>query len=292
VSLKPTEPNNQARLAELTTSAVTWHHAVENALGNALEHAMRAGDDLLAMRGLVPPGQWQAYLHANTDISERSARIYIQVAKRRAELSGRASAGPLSIAAALKYLQDSEGSRKKSAIKSKPKKSATSLDALGWWGGASPEQRRHFLDGVGAAGIWSALPTEWPSLLNEPKLPANTDAKPEIKEECSPSSDDAPDADVFDLMTSLIAADDDAVTVVLEAFSFKRFLRCMPPGWREELEAKISCHLSALQLVDLLERRLEHDGIDAPVRLQKIRKQIEQARPQIDLTAARMAGSA
>jgi hypothetical protein len=62
------------------------------------------------MRLLVPTGQWQAYLRVNTDISDRSARVYIQVAKARSRLTGRASAGPLSIAAALEYLKGLEAS--------------------------------------------------------------------------------------------------------------------------------------------------------------------------------------
>jgi hypothetical protein len=218
--------DNQAKLAQLTASAVTWHRAVESALGNVLEHAMHAGDDLLAMRELVPPGQWQAYLRANTDISERSARVYIRVAKARTELSGSTAAGrPLSLRAALKYLQDDpEGSRKRPGTKPKPKlkKPAAPLDALGWWSSASLEQRQHFLDGAGLPGILSSLPTEWRPLLEEQAVG----------------------------------------------------------------------HLSTLRLLDLLERRLERDGINATAQLQKIRDRIVQSRPPIDLAAVPVSGSA
>ena len=163
MSLKPTESSNQARLTQLTAAAQREHHAFESAFGNVLEHAMNAGDALLALRELVPPGQWQAYLRANTDISERSARVYTRVAKARPELSGSSAAGrPLSLRAALKYLRDdSEGSRKRSATKSKSKKSATSLDALGWWTNAPLEERKHFLDSVGLKGVFTAMPTDW-----------------------------------------------------------------------------------------------------------------------------------
>jgi hypothetical protein len=57
-------------------------------------------------------------------------------------------------------------------------------------------------------------------------------------------------------------------------------------------EARFSGHLDALQLVDLLERRLERDGINAAAQLKKIRAWIEQAHPTVDLTAMRAAGSA
>jgi hypothetical protein len=200
VSSKEIEPDNQARLAQLTASAVTWHHAVEGALGDALGHAMNAGDALLAMRKLVPPGQWYAYLQANTDISERSAQVYVQVAKKRTELTRRASAGPLSIAAALKFLQDSERTKRSSTsglARPKSKKSATLLDALGWWSGASLEQRRHFLDGVGRAGIQSAQPTGWRPLFTDAPVVASTEAPK--NEATSPT----------DLLVALADADDD-----------------------------------------------------------------------------------
>jgi hypothetical protein len=169
MSTKAVEVHNQARLAELTAVAQREHHAFESAFGSALEHAMNAGDALLVLRELVPPGQWQAYLRANTDIGERSARVYIRVAKARAELTGSTAAGRPSLRAALKYLQDPGGSRKGLGAKSKPKpkKSATSLDALGWWQEASLEQRQHLLDGVGLSGILTSLPAEWRPLLEE-----------------------------------------------------------------------------------------------------------------------------
>jgi hypothetical protein len=60
----------------------------------------------------------------------------------------------------------------------------------------------------------------------------------------------------------------------------------------EEAKAARADHLGALQLVDLLERRLERHGINATAQLQKIRKQIKQSRPEINLTAVPVNGSA
>jgi hypothetical protein len=146
------------RLAKLTATAVTWHHAVGQALGDALRHAMAAGDALIAMRELVPEGQWQAYLRDRTDISERSARVYMQVARDRAKLgSGRRSAGPLSIAAALQLLKDPSKAPRKTKSKSGV---IAKLDLLAW-STANLVDRRHFLDGVGLAGLLEAVPPEW-----------------------------------------------------------------------------------------------------------------------------------
>ena len=152
---------SQAGLAEATAAAQREHLAVGHALGNALHHAMAAGDALLAARELVPAGRWQAYLRDRADISERSARVYLRVAKARALLERQSSAGPLSIAAALEYLKDPEASRKKSATKPKTGASSTSFNALAWWANAPGEARQHFLDGVGLRPLLAALPPTW-----------------------------------------------------------------------------------------------------------------------------------
>jgi hypothetical protein len=153
---------SQDHLAELRE-----HVAVGLALGNALHHAMASGDALIAMRELVPAGQWHAHLRAHTDISERSARVYIQVAKARPILERQSSAGSLSIATALEYLKDPDGTtNKRSATKTKTKTKSTSFDALAWWSGASIEARRHFLDGVGLLPLLAALPPAWRAELS------------------------------------------------------------------------------------------------------------------------------
>jgi hypothetical protein len=151
---------DQDCLAQLTAMAQREHLAVGCALGNALAHAMAAGDALLAARELVSPGSWQAHLRKH-DISERSARVYILVAKARAVLERQSSAGPLSIAAALAYLKDPGAAEKKPAAKSRHK--ATSFDALGWWGGLTREEREHFLghflEDAGLTETLAAMPS-------------------------------------------------------------------------------------------------------------------------------------
>jgi hypothetical protein len=119
---------------------------------------MNAGDALLAARELVPPGAWQAYLR-KTDISKRSARVYMQVAKARTVLEGQSSAGPLSIAAALQFLKDPEASKRK--LSAKTIKATTPFDTLRWWSNATGKARQQFLDGVGLIGLLTALPPDW-----------------------------------------------------------------------------------------------------------------------------------
>jgi hypothetical protein len=50
---------------------------------------------------------------------------------------------------------------------------------------------------------------------------------------------------------------------ILDNFTATDFLAVMPVSWRPMLEARVCHHLSATQLVDLLESRLRRDGIHA-----------------------------
>ena len=155
-------------LAKLAAVAQAEHLAVGFTLGNALHHAMAAGDALLAQRELVPAGQWQAYRRMNLpDISDRSIRVYVQLAKARPQLERQSSAGPLSlsIAAALRYLRDPRNGNKRRSV-AKTKARSTSLDALAWWSGAPAEARQHFLDGVGLLPLLAAMPPAWRAELD------------------------------------------------------------------------------------------------------------------------------
>ena len=152
----------QDRLADLTAAAHREHLAVGHALGNALAHAMNAGDALLAARQMVPSDQWEIYLRNHADISERSARVYLRVAKARAVLERQSSAGPLSIAAALEFLKDPASTKARPRVKIKrTKATATSLDALTWWSEASGEARQRFFDSIGLLALLAALPPEF-----------------------------------------------------------------------------------------------------------------------------------
>ena len=103
--------DEQAQIKKLLNTLVEAecaHEDVAHALGRALERAMKAGDILLAARELAPPGRWEYYLRERTTISERTARVYCQLAKNRAVLEERQSSaarGYLSIAEALKILK-------------------------------------------------------------------------------------------------------------------------------------------------------------------------------------------
>jgi hypothetical protein len=73
-------------LDDLAARIRTEHTAVGTALKQNLEHAMAAGDLLIEAKGQVPHGQWLPWLLDNCMISERTAQLYMRVAKNRAEI--------------------------------------------------------------------------------------------------------------------------------------------------------------------------------------------------------------
>jgi hypothetical protein len=160
----------QGQLRELTATAQAEHLAVGHALGNALQHAMNAGDALLALRELVPAGLWGKYIRTFTDISERTARVYQRVAKARPQLERQSSAAPLSIAEALKYLQEP-----KRTAPAKAKANSAEFSPVGWWKSASPGARQAFLDHIGLPGLLAVLS---PAMRSELERRVNRNSSP------------------------------------------------------------------------------------------------------------------
>lgn len=59
------------------------HAAVTLAITEGLQHAMTAGDLLLEAKAKVKHGQWLPWLRENCAISERTAQLYMRVARER-----------------------------------------------------------------------------------------------------------------------------------------------------------------------------------------------------------------
>ena len=76
-------------LATLAERIRTEHTAVSTALNQSLAHAMAAGDALIEAKEKVQHGQWLPWLKDNCAISDRTAQLYMRVAKNRAEIEKR-----------------------------------------------------------------------------------------------------------------------------------------------------------------------------------------------------------
>jgi len=58
------------------------HDACVRCVEQFASHAFKAGDLLIEAKGLVPHGQWLDWLAEHTDLSERTAQAYMQMADR------------------------------------------------------------------------------------------------------------------------------------------------------------------------------------------------------------------
>jgi Protein of unknown function (DUF3102) len=73
-------------LVDLAARIRVEHDAASEKLSEALRHAMAAGDLLIEAKELVQHGAWLPWLKDHVAISERTAQIYMRVAKNRAEI--------------------------------------------------------------------------------------------------------------------------------------------------------------------------------------------------------------
>ena len=92
-------------LAKLATEINEHHRAAETALRSGLEHALEAGRLLMEAKGRCQHGTWGGWLEKHFEGSERTARAYMQVAKRWPEIEAtRQRAADLSFRDAVKML--------------------------------------------------------------------------------------------------------------------------------------------------------------------------------------------
>jgi Protein of unknown function (DUF3102) len=79
-------------LADLAARIRTEHRAAAASLSDAMRHAMTAGELLIEAKTLVKHGQWLPWLSDHVSISERTAQLYMRVARNRAEIEAAKSA--------------------------------------------------------------------------------------------------------------------------------------------------------------------------------------------------------
>lgn len=73
-------------IEELEVIANREHHETVRAMGDVVRHGIRTGEVLLAIKEKTPKGQWGAWLAANFDASDWTAKLYVRFATYRSEL--------------------------------------------------------------------------------------------------------------------------------------------------------------------------------------------------------------
>jgi Protein of unknown function (DUF3102) len=70
-------------LVDLAARIRAEHEAAGGALKRSLQHAIAAGELLLEAKAQLKHGQWLPWLSEHCELSERSAQLYIRIAKNR-----------------------------------------------------------------------------------------------------------------------------------------------------------------------------------------------------------------
>src|ERR1700730_13731457 len=73
-------------LADLAARIRTEHEAAGGALKRSLQHAVAAGDLLIEAKAQLRHGQWLPWLSEHCQIPERTARLYMRLAKNKIEI--------------------------------------------------------------------------------------------------------------------------------------------------------------------------------------------------------------
>jgi Protein of unknown function (DUF3102) len=80
-SAKTTAVGRKPTLTQLKATANRNHKAVMASGTAMLDHAVEAGNALVAAKGLVKHGEWTPWLRENFNGSDRTAQVYMQVAR-------------------------------------------------------------------------------------------------------------------------------------------------------------------------------------------------------------------
>lgn len=95
-------------LSALASKVNAEHRACSEAIRRSLAHALTAGELLIEAKAQLPHGEWLPWLGGNTEIPERTARLYMRVARHRGELEKTATVADLTLRGAVALLTDAK----------------------------------------------------------------------------------------------------------------------------------------------------------------------------------------
>jgi hypothetical protein len=97
--------NHPMVLTDLAQRINEKHNEAEQALKSGFAHAIAAGELLLEAKATVPHGEWLSWLAKNCTVAERTAQLYMKVARGRQQLEGKnASLADLTLEGAAQQL--------------------------------------------------------------------------------------------------------------------------------------------------------------------------------------------
>jgi hypothetical protein len=153
-TVKTELPDDPKALAEIARKA---HAAVCNAAHNIVREAITAGRALLKLKERVRHGEWTNYLPRHCGYDDRTARVYMQLARHADLFEGNwQRAAVLSLRGALKLI----GKASKSDKSAKSAKASPALSFLAFLNATVQDQRR-FVDAIGLIAWLAAMPPAW-----------------------------------------------------------------------------------------------------------------------------------
>jgi hypothetical protein len=87
----PMEIDRSNSLADLAARINAEHKATADALKDSVRHGIVAGELLIEAKAKVPHGQWLPWLQDHVQISERTAQLYMRLAKNRAAVEAKSA---------------------------------------------------------------------------------------------------------------------------------------------------------------------------------------------------------
>jgi hypothetical protein len=146
-------------LGALAAQITAEHDAVGTATGQALKHALAAGEALLEARERLG-GRFVSWIKTACNMPPSTAYLYIEVAEGRTVIEQALSngVGNLTLRGAVRLLKTKtkKADPKPRKPSSKSSKSATGLCSLDWVG-ANRATRSQFVDSVGAKSLCDAI---------------------------------------------------------------------------------------------------------------------------------------
>jgi Protein of unknown function (DUF3102) len=144
-----------APLSSLAAQIRTFHQAVQDAALTALAHAMDCGDVLAEAKACAPVKGWNKWLRSECFMGASTARLYMQLAKHRAEIEHRIAEFPtLSLRAARKLISKPSSRPKTAEAKPAPTVS-TMMNSL------TDEQLTEALTALGFDRFRKVMPRDW-----------------------------------------------------------------------------------------------------------------------------------
>lgn len=167
------------RLAVLAEQIKRCHKAtVQVFQDSVLNFAMKAGDLLLEAKEQIPHGQWGEWVGRHCEMSDRTARLYMQLAQNRGAVEAKsATVADLTLQGAAKAIAAPKTKSTAHTTTVQPanefKKRSTKHDLMAVWLNTPAEERLQFMADVGLmfrrdAAVHEAAPTPQPKKVSRP----------------------------------------------------------------------------------------------------------------------------